>query len=150
MLSRSLALLAALVAYAPASCAHACCGAGCCNLTSTSYVRNQLPILPTRGHSLPWDRYLDRVYGSVPLNAYPLDLSTFAWFYYDSLPLEVTPAWLDPSCTSAFGHAWHGWPGCGESGHGLPESQPPLRQAGERVPTPCKLPDPCWMCWCSC
>lgn len=34
------------------------------------------------------------------------------------------PLWLAPACTSAFGHAWQGWPGCGEQGHGLPEAQP--------------------------
>ena len=110
--------------------ARACCEPGCCNLTNTSYVHDRLPNLRARGQSSAWDRYLDRIYGTVPPDAYPLDLKTFGWFYFKDLPLEVMPSWLAPACTSAFGHAWHGWPGCGEQGHGLPEAQPSIRKSG--------------------
>ena len=106
--------------------------ANCCNLTNTSYIHDRLPTLRERGAEPTWDRYLDSVYGEpLPSSAFPLDLRTFHWFYHAQLPPPaVQPAWIPPACHSAYGHAWTGPAGCGEHGHFLPESQPPLRAAG--------------------
>ena len=103
-----------------------CCD--CCNATNTSFVRDRLPTLRHLGQDHAWDHYLARVYGELP--SYPVALSSFGWFYHHGLPITVEPAWFAPRCASLPGVAWTGTAGCGFGGRGLPESQPPLREAG--------------------
>lgn len=110
----------------------------CCNTTASSHIVRMLPTLAARGQAPAWDRYLDMVYGAVDIawDRYPVDLRTFGWFYFRGLPLQVEPAELAAACESRPGHAWYGPVGCGAGGHGLPESQPPLRAAGFFVQRP--------------
>lgn len=108
-------------------------GSSCanCNFTNTSFVADRLPVLTSHGKHPAWDRYLQAVFGdATPDSIFPLDLNTFSWFYHRKLPIEVQPATLATTCKGRTGHAFRGNAECGYSGHGMPESQPPLRSAG--------------------
>lgn len=84
-----------------------CEEAATCCTSNTSDLRGRLPRLRRRGQSPAWDTYLRRVYGDAV--EYPIDLTTFRWFYHSGLPLEVEPARLHIDCAPRHMHGWLGF-----------------------------------------
>jgi hypothetical protein len=87
-----------------------------CIDSDSSLLAGRLPTLRRPGEHPPWDRYLCGVYGAIPPQAYPIDLSSFEFFYQRWLPITVKPARLDPACSPRYNHAW-----IGQNSH-VPES----------------------------
>jgi hypothetical protein len=102
------------------------------------YENNRLPTLPFLAHCgshALWDVYLANVYGVVPCDAYPINLSTFTWFYSGAgsrLPLAVKPAGINHKCADldAAGFAWTGPPTCPTREWPWAESHPQLCASG--------------------
>ena len=79
-----------------------------CIRTSASNLQGRLPVLRRAGERPEWDVYLRSVYGDG-LITYPVDLSTFSWFYTNKLPLNgVQPDQLGNECAPRHLHAWRG------------------------------------------